>query len=645
MKKETNKNINEIPKYIRDRVEKTILEDYRLQWFLNMAYYTGKQWVAIDNATNKLFESEKETWEVRITANRIQPITRLQLAKIMKNKPVCQVVPASADDNDVKSAKTGDKICSWLDYTLKLHGLDKKLTMWGLVCSIGFMKPFWNRNKGELTVDPETGEQLRLGDIDTTVISPFDVKWDMTANEWKDVRWIVHEKIRNVDDIYEEYGVEVEPEKGISGTNIFDSKLRSLNIGMGSSSSQNIENCATVKEYWERPTKKFPKGIRCTYVADKVLYYSEDIGFGEEDTTERELPFFPFTSIEVPGRVAGTTVVEQLIPIQREYNKSRSQVIQHKNLMCNPKWIVEHESLETDITDEPGQVVEYKQGYNQPVQSTVSPIGSDVHKNIEQCIDEFFFISGQQEVSHGMETPNAKSGVAIRFLQEQDDTKEGPTIQNFIDCKNNYMSYMLKIIRYKYDLDRTINIVGNDNKIEAVTFKGSALTSTTVRIQESSMFAVNKAAKQQYVFDLINSGVLDVQADRNLILKMLEMGITDYMFDDIQIDVNQSSDEQSKWAIGDTSPIVRDFYNHQVHINEHNKFRKGGDYNEMPPEMQQIVDSHVKEHEDFLIPKSIPKPSTGSTPIPDMADDLSDEEMKMIMDDPTIMDEYMQGGG
>lgn len=647
MAKVKDDNINKVPKYIRDRVDKTLMDDYRLQWFLNMAYYTGKQWVTIDAVSNKLIEPDRDPWEVRITANRIQPITRLELAKIMKNKPVCQVVPASGDDVDVKSAKVGDKICSWLDYNLKLHGLDKKMVMWGLVCSLGFMKPFWNRNKGDEVVDLD-GNPMKLGDIDATVVSPFDCKWDMTANEWKDVRWFVHQKVRNVDDIYEEYGVEVEPEKDLVSTNVFDSKLRSLNLGFVSSDTQKIENAATVHEYWERPTKKYPKGIRVTYVADQLLYYSEDIGFGEEDTTERELPFFPFIHIEVPGRVAGTTTVEQLIPIQREYNKSRSQVIQHKNLMCNPKWLVEAESLIDDITDEPGQVVQYLKGFNQPVQSSVSPIGSDVHKNIEQCIDEFFFISGQQEVSHGMGTPDAKSGIAIRFLQEQDDTKIGPTIQNFIDCKNAYMSYMLKIIRYKYDLERTVNVVGVDNKVEAVTFKGQDLTSTTVRVQESSMFAVNKAAKQQYVFDLVANGVLNVQTDRNLILKMLEMGITDYMYDDIQIDINQASDEQSKWSMGDPSPIVRDFFNHQVHINEHNKFRKGGEYTELPPELQAVVDSHVMEHQNWLMAQSVPTQpmqSNEPTAISDMADGLTDDELQMIQDDPSIMDEYMSGGG
>jgi hypothetical protein len=640
-------NINKVPAYIRDRVEKTTMDDYRLQWFLNMAYYTGRQWVTADTATNQLIEPPREPWEVRITANRIQPITRLELAKITKNKPICQVVPASTDDNDVRSAKVGDKVCQWLDYELKLHGLDKKMIMWGLVASIGFMKPFWNKNKGDEIPDLD-GKPIRLGDIDTVVVSPFDCKWDMAANEWKDVRWFVHEKVKNVDAIYEEYGVEVEAQKDIMSTNVFDSKLRSLNMGFASTNMQKVENAAMVCEYWERPTKKFPKGVRATYCQDKLLYYAEDIGFGDEDTTERELPFFPFIHIEVPGRVAGTTTVEQLIPIQREYNKSRSQVIEHKNLMCNPKWLVEAESLIDDITDEPGQVVEYIKGFAKPEQSNVAPIGVDVYKNIEQCIDEFFFISGQGESSHGETPAGVKSGVAIRFLQEQDDTKIGPTIQNFIDCKNAYMSYMLKIIRYKYDLERTINVVGIDNKVEAVTFKGSDLTSTTVRVQEGSMFATNKSAKQQYVFDLIANSVLNPQTDRSLILKMLEMGMTDYMYDDIQIDINQAADEQTKWTMGDMSPLTRDFFNHQVHINEHNKFRKQGQYTELPPEIQQIIDAHVVEHQNWLLSQSVPMGAgagQGNIPISELADSLDDNELQMIQDDPSIIDEYMSGGG
>lgn len=601
-KKVNIKNEAELVKYVKNKVDSCDMNDYRNQWWLNIAYLTGKQWVTLDPQTRQLIEPPKEPWEVRLVANRVQPIVRTELAKITKNKPICEVTPASNESNDIDAARAAEKICQWLEYELGLQNIDREVALWGLSTSIGFIKPFWNPNKGDMLIDPETGEEVYTGAPDADVLSPFDVKFDMGATSWKNVRWFYHEVVRDVDEIYEKYGVKVEPEDNLYVTNTYDSKLRNLNSFGGVSNNTKAKNSANVIEYWELPSKQHKNGQRITICKDKVLYYLEDIGFGKEDDTERQLPLFPYIHINVPGRVIGMSTVEQLIPVQREYNKSRSQIIQHKNLMCNPKWLVEENSINTDITDMPGEIVEYKKGFSAPIMSQTSPIGVDVYKNIEQCIEEFYFISGQQEVSHGSTPPGVKSGVAIRFLQEQDDTKLGPSIANYIDYKNGYMSYFLKMLRYKQDIEKTINITGKDNSIEALTFKGSDITSTAVRVQEGSMFQQSKAAKQQHVLDLITSGVLNPQMDRNIIMRMLELGLTEDLYDESQIDENQAQEENIRFEQGDISPIVRDFFNHQVHIFKHNKLRKSSEYEKMPPEIQQAIDLHVQQHEGFLMP-------------------------------------------
>jgi hypothetical protein len=46
--------------------------------------------------------------------------------------------------------------------------------------------------------------------------------------------------------------------------------------------------------------------------------------------------------------------------------------------------------------------------------------------------------------------------------------------------------------------------------------------------------------------------------------------------------------------------MVRDFYNHDVHIKVHDKFRKSDEYNQLPPELQQFIDAHVAQHKQFI---------------------------------------------
>ena len=49
-----------------------------------------------------------------------------------------------------------------------------------------------------------------------------------------------------------------------------------------------------------------------------------------------------------------------------------------------------------------------------------------------------------------------------------------------------------------------------------------------------------------------------------------------------------------------STPQVRDFYDHEVHVYMHNAFRKSSVYEELPPEVQQLVDDHVRQHMEAL---------------------------------------------
>lgn len=600
---------------IQDKLDTVDNLPYEMQSYINMAYYIGKQWIAYDTVNRRLYEPPKEKGKIRYVGNRIKKIVRTELAKCFKNKPIVQVIPASNDDKDIDSAVIGEKICGWLDYELDLQQKDKDLVMWGLITPIVFIEPYLNRAKGtDIYYEGETEEdsfQGKNGEVDVDIISIFECKFDPTAKKWEDVKWFCKEKVRDVDYIKEVYKKDVAPDENIMEMNIFESQLKHLNTSWHTTTGKEMKNSVKVYEYWEKPCKKYPRGRRVTIAGDQILSFVDDIGFGEQDPTERELPFFPFKHIPVPGRVQGQSIIEDLIPVQREYNRTRSKIIEYNNKMAG-KWVVEADSLEEDITDQDDQILLYKKGYNQPKIEQPGSLGVDVYKNIEQLVEEFYFISGQQEVSHGSAPTGVTSGVAIGFLQEQDDAVIAPTISSFISCKNQYMSYMLKIVRYMYKEERTLKIVGSNREIETQSFYGNELTSTDVRVQEGSMFQTSKAGKQQYIFNLIQTGVLNPQTDKDLIIKMLELGIDDDLYDNTEIDRNQAQNEQTKWLQGDFSPginnngtiigagQVRDFFNHEIHLAEHNKFRKGSDYEKLPPEIQMLIDGHIQVHQLYI---------------------------------------------
>jgi hypothetical protein len=176
------------------------------------------------------------------------------------------------------------------------------------------------------------------------------------------------------------------------------------------------------------------------------------------------------------------------------------------------------------------------------------------------------------------------------------------TVENLEKCTESYCSYILKIVQVKYDMPRTVSVSGENHSLEAVSFKGADLTSNDVRVQAGSSIPQSKAAKQQYVLDMVRYKVLDPERDHEMINKMLDLGNTDSMYDVIAIDVNQAVAEQEGWKKGNPEQVVRDFFNHEVHIQEHNKFRKSAEYEELQPDLMQMVDAHVNQHHAFMNP-------------------------------------------
>jgi hypothetical protein len=587
-----------LAKFIDDQLSKCKKDAYELQAYLNISYFAGKQWIKVDRSSNRLVEPPLEPWQVRFTANKIQPIVRTELAKITKNKFVMYVNPATSDDNDVRAARVAEKVVSWLEYELGLQEKDRENCLWGLCTGISFMKPYWNPKKGREIRIPEDlgGGTIYEGDVDSCVVPLFELKFDTSCSKWADISWICHDKIRTLDYIKEVYGIEAQAETGLTATSLYEAKLQTLSTS--GVSYQKCENSAVVHEYWELPSSDYPKGRRITKIGHQIPIYEEDIGFGEEDDTERELPFFPFFHINVPGRLIPTSIVEQLIPIQREYNKSRSQIIENKNLVGNPILMAPIGSLDEEPTNEPGQYLEYNPGAGpKPDYLTPPTMSAEVYKNIDLLDGEFEFVSGQHETSHGTTPAGVTSGTAIGYLQEQDDTKLGPTIANFISCKQKYMRYLLKMIQKKYDFERTVRIAGDDRRAETLRFKGSDLTSIDVRVNEGTMYQTSKAAMQDFIIKMVQYGLLlpTNERDRQLIMKVLEFGVIDDVYTEFEQDTSQAQAENDKFQRGVNSD-VRDFYNHEAHVKEHNKLRKSEMYQQLPPEIKQAIDAHVDLH-------------------------------------------------
>lgn len=614
-------------KTVLERFERNFEHPEKRQWYLNLAFLVGNQYVKWDSIRGTLFEPKAPSWRVRLVLNHILPRVRTEFAKLTINRHVWEVLPATGEERDVNTAKVATK---WLDAKwreLEMDDVREEVVLNDLVFGNGFIKTWWDPDQyadtnTEPQIDPETGEPVTdengnsimtprmserdpdkfmpLGDIAAASISPLEIIPDPHATCVADAQWIIHAKDWPVDAVEDKWGVRIaEAQQGEGILSRVKSMVMSA-IGKTSLGQQEDDDMVTVKEMWERPSGKYPEG-RLVIVAGDTLVYD-----GPNPMPDGDLPFVHIRHYPVPGKFWAMSVIQQLIPVQKEFNKTRSQIVEHKNRTMNPPLLIPSvcQIDERKITNEPGQRIVYNwTGGAKPEYVNVPALPGYISNVLEHLLNDFEQISGQHEVSHGQTPPGVKSGVAIRYLQEQDDTKLGPTARNIEKGWKRLAKLWLKLARANYhDMEnRMVKVVGKNREVEVLDFVASQLPmEPDVIVISGSSMPESKAARQEFLKELFQMGAFvdpkTGQNDTQKFLKMLELGGSEEVFDDISTDINAAEMENRLMEQGQWQD-VHEWDNTELHIYQHNKFRKSSDFTALPPEVRELFGRHIKIHE------------------------------------------------
>src|ERR1700752_3177336 len=112
--------------------------NFEKDWYYQMAFYFGRQWVEwIGNTVGdfmKLYEPPAPRWRVRLIINKIRPAVRKELTKITKEKPQYYVLPRSTDEDDLAGARAAEQISDYLFDEVRFNFMRRRATFWTLLC-------------------------------------------------------------------------------------------------------------------------------------------------------------------------------------------------------------------------------------------------------------------------------------------------------------------------------------------------------------------------------------------------------------------------------------------------------------------------------------------------------------------------------
>lgn len=628
---------------------------FEQQWYINYAFVAGKQYVSpieLPGVGFRLSSPKAPAHRVRLVINKVRTAVRTECSKLTSNKAIPIVVPKTNEDEDFSAARVGEQLTRNHFANTDFEENFRNFVWWGVVTGNSFMKSYWD--PGELDydnmalppppvgpdgqpVDPRLIEsiptlkamfskaepakgKIMMGEV----INPFHIFVpDLLSPKLEDQPYVIHVTTRSPLWVEKKFGFKPTADARAANT-IMDGAL------MISKGSEDHLDAVLVKEMWIKPNahKDFPDGGVVTVINDKSVQCIE-----EWPLPFREYPFYKYSGIPTGGFYTDSSVVD-LIPLQKEYNRTRSQMVEIKNTMQKAKFFYPKGSVDMrKVNTESGQAIPYTAGFNPPTPFPGVEVPQSMQQELDRLTSDFDDISGQHEISRGNTPAQVTSGTAIAFLQEQDDTKLAYQVFSIEHCMQRMGTHYLKYVAKYWDDARLVRITGKDSNFESLMWKGNDLKGNTdVKIQSGSALPFSKAARQAMVTEFMQNGWLPPESG----LEMLDMGGYEKVLDELLVDKRQAQRENMKMANLDPSmaeqalqppvdeagnPVVgpdgnpmdpatgqpwmgpqpavpvNSWDNHAAHYQYHNQYRKTQQFELLSPAQKQQFELHVQLHQ------------------------------------------------
>lgn len=621
------------------------------QWNLNLAFYYGNQYLEftknIAALDGKLAVPKAPPHRIRLTINRVRPMVRTELARVTQQKPNASVVPATAEDEDLSAAYAAEQVWESISRTRKAPASFRQAAFWMLICGTGFVKTWWDSSKGPMGADPMDpfGAQKPMGDICYAAVTPYHLFVpDLRTVEIQEQMYVLNVYTRSVEWLKNFYGDKVntmnlKPDVVSTNEILNDS---ALNLTGGRSEPDSV----LCYEMWVKPGahRLLPKGGLIHVIGDQVVY-----------CTKEGIPYthgeFPFTKLDhIPtGKFYAESSIFDILPLQREYNRTRSQITEAKNRMAKPQLLIQKGSVDPrKITTEPGLAIEYMPGMNPPTPLPLTPLPNYVLEEQNRILSDIEDLCGQHQVSKGQAPAGVTAATAISFLQEKDDGILSHTYISVEEGWENIAFQTLNLVVQYWDVERMVKTIGTDGAFDTMLLKGADLkNSTDIRMEGGSSLPVSKAARQAFIMDMMKMGFIEPQDG----LKILDVGGVQKLWEALRRDESQAQRENIKLKKSDPQQImqfqeeqrqnaemmaqeqaqlaevdplaagmgseteeptmpegppeplppesilpVNTWDNHAVHIETHNNFRKSQEFELLDPAIKAEFEAHVNLH-------------------------------------------------
>lgn len=619
----------------RRRDERRPLE---LQWMLNANFLAGHQYCDINPHRGEVENCRPlHDYMERGIYNRIAPLIETRIANLKSVNYLMTVRPRTNETDDYEKSLVSTKLLRYTQSATDFETRKNMLLLWSELCGSAFILSWWNKDAGRpvgvisdninkgAADETETAEPcdsaaddtpngaksgqtriLREGDLAYGLLTPYEVYPEsIYKQEVSDQRSIIVEQVMTTEEIYDTYGIEVEggsidtygltPVEGAGGYGYAASTM--------ALTFKKSEGSAYVRTYFERPSRRYPRGRLAITAADTLIHYGE--------LPYDEIPIVAVKCKEIAGQFFGRSVIQELIPLQRAYNGCKNKIHDYiQTLASNPLLVPEGSVEDLDLlADEglaPGSIIEYNTERGVPTPFEFSELPAEVRYESESLARDMEYVAGLSQLMMTGSAPNGvTSGAAIDKLRSIDNTRLSLAGENMRAAVRRLAVIWLQIYKRYAGGYRALSIAGTNELSGVITWCADDINSFDIEYDTENELVISREAQKNAFIEAMQLGLFsDGQGQlsdtfKKRAVEALRLGGFCGIVDESELQLQNARRENSFFEQGIPSDVGI-YDDHALHIDEHRRYAlqmRTAVLRSKKPEYAALLDAHLSAHE------------------------------------------------
>ena len=550
---------------------------------------------------------------VNLAINHYRNIADHMLNMVTSTRPAFQCRAVNTDRRSQIQASLGNGL---LDYYMRERRLErylKRATQYAIVLSAGYIKMEWDATKGEIYdyVEPseenitsydedenpldENGRILKpipvyQGDVTFKVLSPFDILFDSTKENYEDNEWILSRSFVNRFSLSAKYP---ELKSEILKVETKDKKQGRI---LSTTPYDETEDIA-VYEFYHKKTEAVPEGRYILYVSDEAVL---------EDTIlpYKDIPIYRISATDILGTGFGYTSMFDLLGIQDAINTLYSTAFTNQstfgvqNIVSPIGSNVKMNQISSGMTH-----IEYNPiqgapngGAPQPLNLTNTP--AEIFNFMQMLEKAMETISGMNSVVRGNadQASNLRSGNALALVQSQALQFISGLQQSYIQMIEDVGTGLINLLKTFANAPRVASIVGTSNTVKLKEFSSKDIQDVNrVVVDVGNALTQTSAGRLEIANNLLQQGLIN-SAEKYI--SVLTTGNLDVLIEN-EFNENLLIKDENERLINGEEIIAIALDKHDLHIREHRAVLSSQEMRRDQDLVERTL-AHIQEHIDLL---------------------------------------------